>query len=162
MFLASGSKKRTQIYFTFLSNVPANETSTGSQQGPYEERGPFTGHFAYISKTSSFGFPLKESSPKVPFMESLAERCPTTRTLLHSSIKVPGIRTPLPPPNHIPGSPQVETGPHGERCPYLETFLTIFQVPSDGTPPEGPLHGASSDRDASSTDPPSPISQFTR
>jgi hypothetical protein len=36
------------------------------------------------------GFPVKEPSLRVPFMESLAERCPTTRDLLHSSIKVPG------------------------------------------------------------------------
>jgi hypothetical protein len=36
--------------------------------------------------------PVKEPSLKVPFMESIAERCPTTTALLHSSIKVPGIR----------------------------------------------------------------------
>ena len=29
------------------------------QQGPYEEGGTLTGHFAYPSKTSSFGFPIK-------------------------------------------------------------------------------------------------------
>jgi hypothetical protein len=38
------------------------------------------------------GFPVKELSLRVPFMETLAERCPTTRDLLHSPIKVPGIR----------------------------------------------------------------------
>jgi len=37
------------------------------------------------------GFPVKESSLKVFLMESLAERCPTTRALIHSSIKVPSI-----------------------------------------------------------------------
>jgi len=36
------------------------------QQGPYEERGPFTGHFAYLSKTSSFGFCYKEALPQGP------------------------------------------------------------------------------------------------
>jgi len=55
------------------------------QQGPYREGGPFTGHFASLSKTSYFGFPSKGALHKVPFMESLAERCPTTRALLHSS-----------------------------------------------------------------------------
>jgi hypothetical protein len=65
------------------------------------------------------GSPVKEPSPKVPFMESLAERCPTTRALLHSSIKVPSIRAPPPP---LPGSPRGERDPHGERCPYLQTF----------------------------------------
>jgi len=46
------------------------------------ERGdPFRGYFAYLSKTSSVGFPGKGTLHKVPFMESLAERCPTTRSL---------------------------------------------------------------------------------
>jgi len=57
------------------------------QQGPYKERGLSTGHFAYLSKTSSS--PVKEPSLKVPLMESLAKRCPTTTVLLHSSLKVP-------------------------------------------------------------------------
>jgi hypothetical protein len=60
--------------------------------------------------------PVNEPSLKVPFTETLAEWCPTTRPLLHSSVKVPGIRA----PHHIPGSPRMETGPHGERCPYPE------------------------------------------
>jgi len=42
-------------------------------------------------KPHLLGSPVKEPFPKVPFMESLAERCHTTRALLHSSIKVPGI-----------------------------------------------------------------------
>jgi hypothetical protein len=37
------------------------------------------------------GFPVKEPTLKVLLMESLAKRCPTTRALIHSSIKVPGI-----------------------------------------------------------------------
>jgi chromatin remodeling complex protein RSC6 len=46
--------------------------------------------------------PVKEPSLKVPFMESLAERCPTTRALLHSSIKVPSIRAPPSPHTRFP------------------------------------------------------------
>jgi len=42
------------------------------------------------------GSPVKEPSPKVPFTEFLAERCPVPRDLLHSSFEVPGIRAPLP------------------------------------------------------------------
>jgi len=68
------------------------------------------------------GSPLKKTSLKVPLMESLAEKCPTTKALLHSSIKVPGIR----PPPYIPGSPRMEGGPHGERCPYPDIFLTYI------------------------------------
>jgi hypothetical protein len=36
------------------------------------------------------GSPVKEPSLKILFIESFAERCPTTRDLLHSPIKVPG------------------------------------------------------------------------
>jgi len=36
------------------------------QQGHYEERGPFTGRFACLSKTSSFGFPYKGAVPQGP------------------------------------------------------------------------------------------------
>jgi len=65
--------------------------------------------------------PVKEPSLKVPFMESNAEKCPTTIVLLHSS-KSPVYEL----LHHLSGSPQMEKGPHGERCPYPETFLTYL------------------------------------
>jgi hypothetical protein len=34
IIMASGSKKGTKIYFSFLSKVPANEPPPGSPQGP--------------------------------------------------------------------------------------------------------------------------------
>jgi len=34
ILVASGSKKETQIYFYFLSNVPTNEHPPGSPTGP--------------------------------------------------------------------------------------------------------------------------------
>jgi hypothetical protein len=89
-------------------------------QVPQQGEGHLQDILRISQKPHLSGSPVKEHSLKVPFMESLAQRCPTTRALLHSSIKVPGIQ--LPP--HIPGSPRMERGPHGERCPYLETFLT--------------------------------------
>jgi hypothetical protein len=46
ILMASGFKKGTQIYFSCLSKVPANEPLQVLQQGPYKERGPSTGHFA--------------------------------------------------------------------------------------------------------------------
>jgi hypothetical protein len=99
--MTSGSKKGTQIYFSFLSKVPANEPPLQVlQQGPYSEGGPLTGHFAYLSKTSSSRSPVKEPYPKVPFIETLAERCPTTTALLHSTIKVTGI--PASPTHQVP------------------------------------------------------------
>jgi hypothetical protein len=65
ILMASGFKKRTQIYFSFPSKVSANDLRV-PQQGPCEERGPFTGHFAYLSKTSSFRFPSKGALPQGP------------------------------------------------------------------------------------------------
>jgi len=56
ILMASASKKGNQIYFSFLSKVPANEPPPGSPKGPYGEGGPFTGNLSYLSKTSSFGF----------------------------------------------------------------------------------------------------------
>ena len=47
------------------------------------------------------GSPLKELSLNVPFTESVAERCPVTRALLHSPFKVPGTRDP-PPDSRFP------------------------------------------------------------
>ena len=40
------------------------------------------------------GSPVKKPSLKIPFMDSLTEKCPTTRALLHSTIKVPSIQAP--------------------------------------------------------------------
>jgi hypothetical protein len=65
IFMASGSKKGTCIYFSFLSKVPTQTNPFQiPQKGPYEERGSFAGHFAYPSKTSSFVFPNKEALPQ--------------------------------------------------------------------------------------------------
>jgi len=101
------------------------------QQDPYREAGPFTGHLAYLSKTSSFGFPSKGALPKAPFMESLAENCPTTRALLHSSFKVP------PTPNtRIPLDGK---GTPWREMPVSGDFLSVSsRVHSEGAPPEAP------------------------
>jgi len=100
ILMASGSKKGTQIYLSFSLKSPGKQTpSRFPKQGPYGDT-RFQGTL-HLSKTSSLGFPVKEPSLKVPLMESLADRCPTTRALLHSPIKVPGIRAP---PPYIPGS----------------------------------------------------------
>jgi hypothetical protein len=64
--MASGFKKGTHIYFSFLSKVPANEPPPGSPKVSYGDRGPFTRYFAYLSKTSSFGFPSKAALPQGP------------------------------------------------------------------------------------------------
>ena len=66
ILMASGPKKGTPIYFSFLSKFPANDPFQVPQQGPYEERGPFTRHFTYISKSKSLGFPSEGVLPQGP------------------------------------------------------------------------------------------------
>jgi hypothetical protein len=92
ILMTSWSKKGTQIYFSFLSEVPAHEPPPGSSTGTLWRGRPAYKAFCIISlKPHLSGSPVKEFSLKVPFMESFTERCPTTRALLYSSIKVPGI-----------------------------------------------------------------------
>jgi len=64
--MTSWSEKGNKIYFSFFSKIPTNEPLQVPQQGPYRERGPFRGHFAYLSRTSSFGFPSKGALPQGP------------------------------------------------------------------------------------------------
>jgi hypothetical protein len=71
--MASGSKNGTQIYFSFLSKVSANEPLQVPQQGPCEERGQLTWHFVYLSETSFFGFPNKGALPQGP-LNGIAHR----------------------------------------------------------------------------------------
>jgi hypothetical protein len=89
----------------------------------------------HISQKPHFsGSPVKGPSLEVPFMESLAERCPTTRTLLHSSIKAPVYE----PPPHTT-VPSDGKGPLWREMPVSGDFLNISsRAPSEGAPPEAP------------------------
>jgi len=129
IFMSAGSIKRTQLFFSFLSNPGKQTFSRFPNKGPMEREGilhisrkphknssnkkalrkkrpsifPTSGapmeadayFWALFDIDIYFGSLVKEPSLKVPFMESLAERHPTTRALLHSSFKVPGIWAPL-------------------------------------------------------------------
>jgi hypothetical protein len=93
---AFGSKKETQFYFSFLSKVPANEPpSRFPSRAPMKREARLQGILHISQKPHLSGFPVKEPSLKVPFMESLAERCPTTYLS-----KSPVYES----PPHIPGS----------------------------------------------------------
>jgi len=80
ILMASWSKKGTQIYFSLHSKVPENEPPLQvPQQGPYTEGGSLQGVLHISQKPQLSGSPVKEPYLKVPFMESLAKKCPTTR-----------------------------------------------------------------------------------
>jgi hypothetical protein len=66
ILMAFRSKRGTNIYFIFSQKSQQMNPLQVPQQGPYGQRGPFTGHFAYLSKTSSFGFPSKGALPQGP------------------------------------------------------------------------------------------------
>jgi len=81
------------------------------------------------------GSPVKKPSFKVPFMESLAERCPTTRDHLHSSIKVSDMQAS---PPHTRFSSDGK-GPPLRKMPVTGDFLNISSsVPTEGALPEAP------------------------
>jgi hypothetical protein len=104
ILMFSGSKKGTQIYFFFSLKSPSKQTpSRLPSWAPMEREAQLQGILRISQKPYLSGSPIKKPSLKLPFIESLAERCPTIRALLYSSIKVPGIRGA---PPHIPGSPQ--------------------------------------------------------
>jgi hypothetical protein len=75
ILMASRSKKGTQICFSFLSKVLANEPPPGSQTGSLWRRRPVYRAFCISLKNLIFRVPpVKEPFLKVPFMESFAER----------------------------------------------------------------------------------------
>jgi len=95
------------------------------QKGPYGERGPLTGRFAYLSKTSSFGFPSKvpfitfrdpnKGAPPPGFPNRAPierERCPVSRAPFQLSLSVPSEHTC---PSLEPSSPYPSGSP--ERSP---------------------------------------------
>jgi hypothetical protein len=86
-------ERNPDILFFSLKSPGKRTLSRFPIRVPMEREARLQG-ILHISQKPHLGFPVKEPSPKVPFMESLAERCPTTRALQNSSIKVPGIRAP--------------------------------------------------------------------
>jgi hypothetical protein len=99
--MASGTKKGTQIYFSFLSKVLGKWTPYRfPNRAPMESKAHLQCILHISQKPYLLGSPVKEPSVKVPYVDSLAERCPTTRALLCSAIKVPGIWAP--PQYHVP------------------------------------------------------------
>ena len=108
-----------------------------------EREAPLKGIFHISQKPHLTGSPVKKPSPKVPLMESFAERCTNTRALLRSSTKVPGIQGPPPPHTRFPSTGK---GPP-RRCPYPETFSTYLPGFPVKELPTRPPQGASSERE---------------
>jgi hypothetical protein len=82
IFMASGCKKGTQIYFS-LKSSDKRTSSRFPNRAAMEREARLQGILHISQKPHFSGSPVKETSLTVPFMESLAESCPTTRALLH-------------------------------------------------------------------------------
>ena len=109
ILMASGSKKGTKTYFSFFLKVPPNEPPPGSPTGPLW-RGRRLRGILHISQKPHFsGSPIKEPSPWSPsWNPSQIYAPPLQPSFIHLS------KSPVyVPPSHIPGSPQMERGPHG-------------------------------------------------
>ena len=157
ILMASGSRNPDTLLFSLKS--PGKRTpSRFPNRAPMERETRLQGILHISQKPHLWDSPVKEPSLKVLFMESLAQRCPTTRALLHSSIKVPGIRA----PNPTYQVPLGWKGPPWREMPAPGDFNISSRVPSEGTPPRSPLYGASSERDAPSPEPHSSIFQSPR
>ena len=63
ILMASMSKKEPRYTFLFSQKSWQMNSLQVPQQGPYGEGGLFTGHSAYLSKTSSFRFPSNGALP---------------------------------------------------------------------------------------------------
>jgi len=100
--------------------------------------------FCILSKTSSFGFPSKGALPQGPLYGIPRREMPHHYSPPSFIYQSPWCMSP---PPHMPGSPEVERGPHGERCLHRETFLTylpgspVKELPQ--RPPPQSLNGRS-------------------
>jgi hypothetical protein len=158
ILMTFGSKKGAQITCLISQKSRQMNPLQVPKWGPYEERRPFTGHLHISQRPHLSGSPVKEPSLKAPLMESLSERCCTTRALFHSSVKVPGV-CPPPPPNT--SFPSTGKGPPWREMPASRDFPNIStRAPSEGAPPpQAPSQTIFRESDALSTETPSSLSR---
>jgi hypothetical protein len=74
--VTSGFKKVLRYTIHFSQKSWQMNPLQVSEKGPYRKGGLPTGHFAYLSKTSSFEFPGEGVLPEVPSMEPLERAMP--------------------------------------------------------------------------------------
>jgi hypothetical protein len=149
-----GPRKEPRYTIHFSQKSRQTNPLQVPQKGPYREGGPLTGHFAYLSKISSFGFPSKGALPEAPFTEPLERAMPHPQSpfiqLSKSHVDEPSFTEPLeramPHPqspfiqlskSHVdePSSKFPKRSPYEKRCPSPEPCLNILQGPRQGSPP---------------------------
>jgi len=125
ILIASGSKKEPR--YTLLVSQKSRQTNPLQvpQQGLYGEGGPLTGHFVYISKTSSFGFPSKGAPRRFSLWSSSQSDAPSLESTFFHLSKSPVYE---PPPPHT-RCPSAERVPQERDAPIRRPFQHIFQGP---------------------------------
>jgi len=130
ILMAFRSKKGIQIYFSFLSKVPANEPPQGSPTGPLWRERPAYRAFCISLKNIIFQVPSKGALPQGPLHGIPRWEMPHHYSPPSFIYRSPRYTSPPPPYTRFPSGGE---GPHGERCPYPETFFNISsRVPSVG------------------------------
>jgi len=115
------------------------------QKGPYREGGLLTGHFAYLSKTSTFGFPSKGALPEATSTEPLERAMPHPQSPFIQLSKSPVDK---------PSSRFSKWSPCEKRCPSPDPFHNILQSPQQGSPPSGfPSYSSHRERHSTSRAP---------
>jgi len=133
--MSSGCKKGNQIYFSFLSKIPADETPPVSPTGPLWRELPIYRAFC-ISLENLIKIPLNKKALRMKcpsmFPQSVAPTEADThfRALLNISFGVPS-------KGALPKVPFMES--FGERCPVPRALLhSSFKVPGIRAPPSPP------------------------
>jgi len=145
ILMSSGSKKGTQMYYPFLSKVPASQSPPGSPAGPCGERCTYLEPFL----TYLLGSPVKEPSQR-----------PSTLSLFREKHSIPRVSF-----IHLSKSPVDEPpsmfpiGVLMERDAHLQSLFYLSRVPSKGALPPGSLHRALIERDTPPAEPLSAISE---
>ena len=146
ILMSSGSKKRTQIYYTFLSKVPASESPSGSSTGPLWREMPISRALINISSR----VPSKGALPKGPLHSLLREKCSIPRA---SFIRISNFLVDEPHSRFPSGAP-VERDAHLQSLFYLSS-----RVPIKVALPPVSLHRAPIEREAAPPELLSAISQ---
>ena len=121
------------ILFLSLKSPDRQTPSRFPNRAPMKREVCLQGVLCISQKPHLSGSPVKEPSLKVPLWSpSQRDAPPLEPSFFHLS------KSPVYEPSHIPRSPRQKSGPHGERCPYPETFSTYLPESPVKEPPSKP------------------------
>jgi len=123
-------ERNPDIFFFSLESPIKWTPSRFPNRAPMVREACLQGILHISQKPHLSGSPVKEPSPMIPFTESLAQRCPSTTALLHSSIS-PQYMSPTPTyqaPLGWKGTPTEFHSHHFMRWQAASTVLTAIPI----------------------------------